>query len=111
MKAERIFINGNIYTMDDDNFHAEALVVAGQTLLCAGSEGEAMAFAGPETEVVDLQGNTVIPGLIDSHIHTLLAADMFDTEFVVTCFDRTKEEIIQAVGEIAKKRRPGECIQ
>lgn len=111
MIAEKIFINGNIYTMDDDQFHAEALATAGQMILAVGSNAEVQALAGPDTEVIDLGGKTVIPGLIDSHIHTLIAGDKFDTEYMVSCFDKTKEEIIEAVGEMVKKRQPGEWIQ
>lgn len=111
MNAERIFINGNIYTMDDDQFHAEALATAGQMILAVGSNAEVQALAGPDTEVIDLEGKTVIPGLIDSHIHTLIAADMFDKDDMVNCFDKTKEEILEAVAEMAKKREPGEWIQ
>ncbi|MBR6501014.1 MAG: amidohydrolase family protein, partial [Firmicutes bacterium] len=111
MNAEKVFINGNIYTMNDDQFHAEALATSGQEILAVGSTAEVMELVGAETEVVDLVGKTVIPGIIDCHIHTLIAGDKFDTEFMVSCFDKTKEEIIEAVGEMAKKRKPGEWIQ
>jgi len=111
MLAEKIFINGNIYTMDDDQFHAEALATAGQMILAVGSNAEVQALAGADTEVIDLEGKTVIPGLIDSHIHTLIAADMFDKDEMVNCFDKTKEEILEAVAEMVKKREPGEWIQ
>ena len=111
MLAEKIFVNGNIYTMDDDQFHAEALATAGQIILAVGSTEEIMELAGSDTEVIDLEGKTVIPGLIECHVHTMTAANTFDTESLVSCFDKTKEEIIEAVGEMAKKRKPGEWIQ
>ncbi len=111
MVAEKVFINGTIYTMDEGQFYAQALAVAGQMLLCVGSNEAVLQCAGPQTEVVDLKGNTVLPGLIDSHVHTLIAADKFDTEFMVHCFDKTKEEIIEAVKAMAAKKKPGEWIQ
>ncbi len=111
MFAEKVFINGNIYTMNVEASYAEALATIGQKLAAVGSREEVMALAGPETEIIDLKGNTVIPGLIDSHIHTLLAADMFDSESMVNCFNKTKEEIIEAVGQMVKRRQPGEWIQ
>ena len=53
MRAEKLFINGNIYTMDDEKTHAEALATTGQTILAVGSTVELMDLAGPDTEVID----------------------------------------------------------
>lgn len=48
---------------------AEALAVRGSTILAVGSLAEVSAFQGSETEVIDLAGATVVPGLIESHGH------------------------------------------
>ena len=45
-----------------------------------GSNAEIKKQAGPQTRVVDLRGRTVIPGLIDSHIHAIRAGQTFTTE-------------------------------
>ncbi|MBO5666798.1 MAG: amidohydrolase family protein, partial [Firmicutes bacterium] len=111
MKAEKVFINGNIYTMKDDKFHAEALATAGQEILAVGSTAEVMELFGTDTEVIALEGKSVIPGLIDSHIHTLIAADMFDKDHLVNCFDKSKEEIVAEVKRLVEMSQPGEWIQ
>ncbi len=111
MVAEKVFIHGNIYTMNEDAFHGEAMAVAGQKLVAIGSDEEAAAWIGPETEVVDLKGRTVLPGLIDSHVHTMIAANKFDTGHMVNCFGLSKEEILHSVKEMAKGKKPGQWIQ
>jgi predicted amidohydrolase YtcJ len=68
-RADRIFVNGNIWTGDDAKPHAQALAVQGQNILAVGSNAEIRALAGPETSVIDLKGQFVVPGFEDSHLH------------------------------------------
>ncbi|MCS7283597.1 MAG: amidohydrolase [Anaerolineae bacterium] len=68
MNADLLLINGCIYTMDPQRPRATALAVVGEYVRAVG-EDDLRALAGPETEVVDLEGRTVLPGLTDSHIH------------------------------------------
>ncbi len=67
--ADRIFVNGRIWTADSAHPYAEALAVAGDRLLVVGANAEARAVAGPDTAVVDLAGRFVVPGFRDSHAH------------------------------------------
>jgi predicted amidohydrolase YtcJ len=67
--ADRIFVNGNIWTEDDTHPHAQALAVSGDELLAVGSNDEIRALASPDTAVVDLHGRFVVPGFQDSHLH------------------------------------------
>ncbi|QDV32657.1 amidohydrolase [Tautonia plasticadhaerens] len=67
--ADLIVHNGKVVTVDGDFTIAQALAVSEGTLIRVGSDEEVMATRGPETEVVDLGGKTVVPGLIDSHTH------------------------------------------
>ncbi len=68
-RAELIVTNARIYTADDANPLAEALVVSGGKLLFVGSAVEAMALKGPTTTVIDAGGRTIIPGMTDAHAH------------------------------------------
>ncbi|MBR7148296.1 MAG: amidohydrolase, partial [Firmicutes bacterium] len=111
MRAEKLFINGNIYTMDDEKTHAEALATTGQMILAVGSTVELMDLVGPDTDVIDLKGKTVIPGLIDNHIHSMGMGRMVDQDRVIQCFDKSKEEILEAVRKAVKQREPGQWIQ
>lgn len=71
--AEKIFHGGPILTMVDDTREVEAVAIAGGRILAAGDEHAVMALAGGQTEVVDLDGNTLLPGFIDSHGHFMNA--------------------------------------
>jgi len=68
MSADRLLLNGRIYTMDPARPQATALAVCGERIRAVGGD-ELRALAGPGTEVVDLEGRTVLPGLTDSHLH------------------------------------------
>jgi predicted amidohydrolase YtcJ len=68
-KATLVLTNGVIYTVDDDRSVAEALAISGETIVYVGTNKGVQKWIGPETQVIDLQGRLVLPGLIDSHAH------------------------------------------
>lgn len=67
--ADRIFVNGNIWTEDDAHPRAQALALSGDELLAVGSNAAIRALASPDTAVIDLHGRFVLPGFQDSHLH------------------------------------------
>ena len=67
--ADRIFINGNIYTVNEKQRHAEAIAVHRDRIIFVGTNADAEKFRGDKTHIVDLAGKTVLPGLTDSHCH------------------------------------------
>ena len=66
---DQILSNGKILTVDADFSIVEAIALDGERILAIGSNQDILALADPETEIMDLQGRTVIPGLIDNHVH------------------------------------------
>jgi predicted amidohydrolase YtcJ len=68
-KAQTVFINGNIYTMNERQPRAEAIAVQDARIVFVGSNADAKKYQSAETRVVDLAGKTVVPGLTDSHCH------------------------------------------
>ena len=70
MTVEWLFGNGPIWTGTSD---VEALAIAGDRVVTAGTEDEARAAVGPDARSVDLDGHRLVPGLIDSHVHFLRA--------------------------------------
>ncbi|ASV74931.1 Exoenzymes regulatory protein AepA precursor [Thermogutta terrifontis] len=69
-----IFHNAKIVTVDEHFRIMEAMAVSGDRIVAVGPNEEIMKLAGPSTQVVDLQGRMVLPGLIDSHSHPPSAA-------------------------------------
>jgi predicted amidohydrolase YtcJ len=68
-RADLIFTGGRVHTLDARNSVAEALAVAGDRILRAGSDTEIRALAGPGTRRVELRGRSLLPGFIDAHCH------------------------------------------
>ena len=69
MKADKIFFNGNILTMDQKNTEVECLAIKDGKIAFAGSKEEGEEYQGDKTEAIDLKGRSLIPGFIDSHLH------------------------------------------
>jgi len=67
--ADRIFVNGTIWTGDDARARASAMAIGGDRILAVGSDDEVRAHASADTTIVDLRGRLVVPGFQDSHLH------------------------------------------
>src|SRR5688572_14029586 len=70
--ADRIFVNGRLWTGDPSRPRAEALAIAGDHIVAVGSSREVLRHRGPQTEVVDLKGRFACPGFNDAHLHFLV---------------------------------------
>ncbi|HMN31521.1 MAG TPA: hypothetical protein PKE45_25450, partial [Caldilineaceae bacterium] len=69
--ADLLITNVAVYTVDETNPTAEAVAVRGNRIVFVGSAAEAQSWRGAQTRLVDGQGGTLLPGLIDSHFHLL----------------------------------------
>jgi predicted amidohydrolase YtcJ len=78
--ADLVLTNGRIVTLDARSWIADSVAVRGDRIVAVGSAAEVRAAAGPATRTIDLGGRTVIPGLIDSHIHAIRAGLRSSTE-------------------------------
>ena len=67
--ADIVFKNGNVYTANDKSPQAQAIAVKGDRIVFVGTNDAAQKYVGTNTRVVDLHGNTVLPGFTDSHQH------------------------------------------
>src|SRR6476660_8794200 len=74
--ADVIIENARVYTGDDGHPYAAMVGIRGQEIVYVGDEGDGSwrELAGPDTNVVDVEGRTIIPGLVDSHTHPELVA-------------------------------------
>src|SRR5207237_1003452 len=67
--ADVVFVNGNVYTVNEKQPRAEAIAVKGDRIVFVGSNANAKKFQGASTRVIDLHGETVVPGMTDAHYH------------------------------------------
>jgi predicted amidohydrolase YtcJ len=64
-----VLINGKVITVDRSFSVHEAVAIIGDRIMTVGNNDQMKTMAGPATRIVDLKGNTVIPGLMDNHLH------------------------------------------
>lgn len=67
--ASLILKNGKVATLSKQRPTAEAIAILGDRILRVGSNSEVNTLIGDKTRVIDLKGKTVLPGLIDAHVH------------------------------------------
>src|SRR5262245_22127532 len=101
----RVFRNARIHTGDERRPTAEALATEGAAIVAIGTEPEVRAAAGPGAELVDLDGEAVIPGLYDAHIHTAnYARELSQVDLRGA---RSLEEALAAIAAHAARLAPG----
>ena len=107
-KADLIVRHGKIVTVDAKFRVVDAMAVAGDRILAAGTAGEVAKFAGPNTRSIDLNGKTVLPGLIDSHLHAADAA-MYEFDHPVPDME-TVADVLAFIRSRAAVTKPGDWI-
>ncbi|HEX2866697.1 MAG TPA: amidohydrolase [Ignavibacteriales bacterium] len=68
-ETQKAFINGKVYTVNEHQPFAEAVIIRNNKIFFVGSTEEAKHFITPETEIIDLKGRLMLPGFIDNHVH------------------------------------------
>ncbi len=106
--ADLILQGGKIVTMDEQKPAADALAVRNGLILAVGTEKEMAPFIGNATRVIDLKGELVIPGFIESHGH-FAAMGRAKMQLDLTKV-KNWDEVIAMVADAVKKTKPGEWI-
>lgn len=105
-KIDTILINGKVVTADERGTLHQALAVSDGRIVALGKSKDIKRLADKTTRVVDLGGRTVIPGLIDSHMHAIRAALSYSSE--VHWFGTTSiEEALDRLRTAARAAKPG----
>ncbi len=105
---DRILVNGNVHTLDEGRPRAEALAITGGRISAVGTTVEIQALKGPATEVMDLGGATVIPGLKESHGHFVgIGQAKMSLNLVGT---KSWDEVVARVSAAVKTRPKGAWI-
>lgn len=102
-------VNGRIRTLAPDRPTATALAVADGVLVAVGADAEIRSQCSSQTEVIDLEGAAVVPGLIDSHMHPFMGAigargaDLLDAH--------TLDDVLGALSAERAKCQPGDWVR
>jgi predicted amidohydrolase YtcJ len=90
---DAILSNGKIITVDDRFTIAQAVAIRADRIIAVGSNIDLARMAGPNTRHIDLKGRTVIPGLIDNHMHLLRAATTWQRELRFDGIESRKQAV------------------
>ena len=100
-----VLYNAKVITVDAAFSITEAVAIAGDRVMAVGTSAQMRAVAGPTTRLMDLQGRTVLPGLMDNHLHSAGGGPGVDLSRA-----RSLAEVGAAVAARVKTSRPGEVI-
>ena len=106
--ADLVLVNGKIYTVDNARPVASALAVGRGRILFVGSDAEARVLTNGSTNVIDLHGATVVPGIVDAHAHLLGLGNSLRR--VELAGSTSYDEVIARVKSWSKDVKPGEWI-
>jgi predicted amidohydrolase YtcJ len=108
INADYIFKNANIWTGNLDKPNANAMAIKGDTILAIGTFKDLQKFIGENTETINIQGNFITPGFIDSHVHLLMGGNSL---LNVQLRDaNTKEEFIKRIASFSNDLKPNQWI-
>jgi predicted amidohydrolase YtcJ len=109
-EADLILTNGKVITVDEKFSITEAIAVKGDRIMAVGKAKDIEKLKGKKTDVVDLEGKTVLPGLYDSHLHMIGTGQALQLINCRTPPMKSIADIAKAVGEAVKKAKPEEWI-
>jgi predicted amidohydrolase YtcJ len=110
MHADCVFVNGEVVTVNPRDDVFEAVAVRGNKICAVGTTEEILRLQGPATRVVDLGGNSLLPGFVDSHLHML----MYGTDRLgVDCKNGVREvaDITARLARRARETPPGGWVR
>ena len=111
LAPDMILVNGKIVTVDEAFSVAEALAIRDSKFVAVGSSGEIAALAGSTTEVIDLEGKTVLPGFNDGHGHVTLTWGRAEHPIETRLRDaRNIQDVLDLVRERMETTEPDKIV-
>ena len=105
-----IFYNGQIITADDDETIVRAVAIRDGKFLAVGTDDRVLRLAGPDTQRIDLRGQTVVPGLIDNHGHGSWIGNVAKSGGSGRASFKTKESGLDEVRQLIEATPPGDWV-
>ncbi len=107
--ATLVLRNGNIVTVESAAPHVQAAAIRGDRIVALGTNDEIQRYVAPSTEVIDLAGQTAIPGFIEGHGHFM---GLGQSKMVLDLMDAASfDEIVAMVEKAVSTARPGDWIE
>lgn len=107
--ADQVLTNGKILTVDENFSIAEAVAITGERIIAVGSNDDVSAYVGDATNVIDLEGRTVTPGLIDNHMHFIRAVQRWNLQARIDGIN-IRQRALDVIAEKAATMQPGEWL-
>ena len=104
--ADVVYTNGKIYTVNDAQPWAEAMAIEGNSLVLIGTDEEVQALIGPDTQVEDLGGQFVMPGLVATHEHSIFLMAV-NSGLVIEELSHDKDKMLAEVETYLEKNPDG----
>jgi len=106
--ADLVLRGGRIITLDDTTPEATALAARNGAIVALGTDAAIARYVGPATQVIDLNGQLAVPGLIEGHGHfTQVGESLIELDFMNV---KSWDEIVHMVAVAAENAKPGEWI-
>ncbi|MBR4411292.1 MAG: amidohydrolase [Firmicutes bacterium] len=112
MKYDRLYINGKIFTSDDNRPYAEAMAVKDGRICWVGSDAEAEAagIAADSAGIIDFGAKRVLPGFVDCHMHAIMLADFARQISVLPPEIYSIEDLKAAIRRVRNEQEEGQWI-
>ena len=106
---DTIFFNGKILTVDPQFSVAEAIAISDGRIVAVGNNAEILGLSEDQTNRCDLEGHTVIPGLIDNHMHYMRGASRWRFEARIDGVT-SRKKALNIISQRAKEIKPGQWV-
>ena len=109
--ADTVFLNGHVVTVDAQDRIAEAVAIKGNRIVAVGTTEQIKKLIEPETNIIDLQGKSLLPGFIEAHLHiTIYGTNKLGVDCKARGI-RSIEELLAALRERAETTPEGEWVR
>jgi len=105
-----IYTNANIITLEDNQPNAQAMFVENGRIKAIGNLSDVLKLKQPNTQIVDLNGNTVLPGFIDDHTHVALSAFLESMVDLSGFTHHSNKEVWDYLAQQIKTKKTGKWI-